>query len=251
MKKYLIYSNSKSGSGGLTRWLSTELGIESIIEPLERLDNLDEFNSYIDFINSGSTLTKCINQEASQFINKCFQSSGYQRIPENIKGDEITNLSPEFNKKINDFLIKNQPSNSVFWELQFLQEIFEFDKIIILTRNTIIHRTISQIVNNPQFSQYMELLGRNTQGVEKYKINENAFLKDYGHSFIRDRVIESYDTWLDLNLTAEFFKNSIAVSYEGIFYKMDDSIERIKNFLDIDYFKSISMINFSKRDRQY
>lgn len=249
--KILIYADDRTGSSTLSEWLGSELGCKYYTEPFSS-DDIEVVIDYMNEVNNSKlSISKSIIGELTEgFLRKKFDSKG-KRFNETTKVDFESNIFNEFdndtNQKLNKYLNDNPPNSSLLWEVNFYLNALNYDKIIVLGRRGIIDKSISA------FASYnKELLGVqeiSENGIIKNKYNESDIILNHGFDSLRTLVIQSYDRWLDMYRLSYSNEKCIFVSYEGIYWKMDDSIQKIKDFLEIDYFKSISHISFTRRNK--
>ena len=218
--KIAIYSDERTGGTSLLNWISQELNYIKHNEPFS--DKLEVLN-YLENLKNNSVSKFVISEISNFFLEK-------------------KNLSQDLIEYIN----LNEINNIIEWELNFLKKFLKFDKIIILGRSDIIQSSISKIAHHYLSSEEKNI--KNINGVLKKQYNETLLVKKYKKE-LKEIVDISFDYWLDCYLMSEFIENSIYVSYEGVYYQYDNSLEKLKNFLYIDEFKYLDMINMKYKEK--
>jgi len=218
--KIAIYSDERTGGTSLLNWISQELNYIKHNEPFS--DKLEVLN-YLENLKNNSVSKFVISEISNFFLEK-------------------KNLSQDLIEYIN----LNEINNIIEWELNFLKKFLKFDKIIILGRSDIIQSSISKIAHHYLSSEEKNI--KNINGVLKKQYNETLLVKKYKKE-LKEIVDISFDYWIDCYLMSEFIENSIYVSYEGVYYQYDNSLEKLKNFLYIDEFKYLDMINMKYKEK--
>lgn len=232
--RYLIYSDARTGSNGLLKLLSNTFDCKVFNEPLSD-GKLNTAYSYLDKLYSLEiSVSKSIIGELVNFININKNTDIQSKLLDDIKT-----------------YIKNNPIPKgaiVKWELDFYKSFLKFDKIIVLGRSNIIHSSISKLVQWRLSKEEINM--KNEGGIIHYTVDDIELVKKYKESDLDSIIKESYDRWYHCFISADKMDDVVYISYEGLYYKMDDSIQKLKNFLSIDSFKDDSFINPKNRNKK-
>jgi len=230
--KYLIYSDARTGSNNLLSLLGNTFNCKTFNEPLSTR-RLNKIKLYLDGLNTVEmSITKSIIGELIHFIVE--NKSTNDQLILNIKN-----------------YLKENPmdvSNPVDWEIKFYKDFLNFDKIIILGRSNLVHSSISKIIqhkipkNQIKYKQEGDII--------YHKISDEFILNNFEKQ-LKKEIDDGYDNWKNCFLAENKFDNCVYVSYEGLYYGMDKSEDKLKNFLSIKEFKDIKFINPKNRNRRY